>query len=150
MASAVEYLRSVVRVFPDYADTVLWFAPGPVAYEDAHLTKELEARMKAWENSYYAALTELFEWQKGFDVVAFDRRGLGLATSLADELGDALGVEYRNHQDGGQEAVTLRGAGEGTNPAARAAFLELSRVSRETIDHQPHYMPGTVFLRQER
>ncbi|MCU1479853.1 MAG: hypothetical protein JWQ19_639 [Subtercola sp.] len=78
MTDAAEYLGTVVRVFPDYAETVLWFAPGPVSYEESHLTDTLVAEMIEWEAAYYASLTELFEWRTGVDIFDFDKKGLRL------------------------------------------------------------------------
>src|ERR1700712_4426910 len=101
MVDAAEYLRTVVRVFPDYADTVLWFAPGPVSYEESHLTEGLVAEMVKWEATYYANLTDLFEWREEADLLAFDEEGLKLANRLAEELGDAVEGDYLTHREGG-------------------------------------------------
>ncbi|MBC7761490.1 MAG: hypothetical protein H7201_06775 [Candidatus Saccharibacteria bacterium] len=114
MSTPGEYLRSVVRVFPDYADTVLWFVPGPVDYEDAHLTPQLTSDMKAWEASFYANETDVGAWRPGFDADAYEAEGLRLCQCLAEELGDLVGVEYRSGQEGAKRVI-LRGTGEGTN-----------------------------------
>ena len=130
MVDAAEYLRTVVRVFPDYADTVLWFAPGPVSYEESHLTEGLVAEMVKWEATYYANLTDLFEWREEADLLAFDEEGLRLANRLAEELGDAVEVDYLNHREGVLKPVRVRGTGNGTNAAARAAFMMMAHDAK--------------------
>ena len=52
-----------MRMFPDYAGTVLWYGGGPVDYEEAHLPAGLVAYLEAWEASYYAGLDEAMEWR---------------------------------------------------------------------------------------
>ncbi|RFA07211.1 hypothetical protein B7R21_16280 [Subtercola boreus] len=58
----------------------------------------------------YASLTDLFEWRPGTDPSAFDEQGLGLAKRLADELGDAVEVEYHHRREGALQPERLRGA----------------------------------------
>lgn len=128
MSTSGEYLRSVVRVFPDYADSVLWFVPGPVDYEDAQLTPRLTRDMKAWEASFYANVTGVGAWRPGFDGDAYEAEGLRLCQCLADELGDVVGVEYRSEQESAKRVI-LRGTGEGTNPQARAALQNMIAAS---------------------
>lgn len=52
--------RPTVRMFPDYADTVLWFE-GPVDYDLTGLTPDLLHDLTAWEQSYYDSLTSDFD-----------------------------------------------------------------------------------------
>ena len=127
MPTSGEYLRSVVRVFPDYADTVLWFAPGPVSYEDAHLSPELTRDMQAWEEFFYANSDGLGTWHT-FSAKTYDAEGLRLCERLADEVGDVVGVEYRSDRKGVKK-VLLRGVGHGTNSEARAAFEAMIQES---------------------
>ncbi|RFA13234.1 hypothetical protein B7R22_13790 [Subtercola boreus] len=142
MSDAAEYLRTVVRVFPDYAGTVLWFAAGPVLYDEAHLTEGLVAEMVRWEAAYYASLTDFFEWRPGTDPSAFDEQGLRLAKRLAEELGDAVEVEYHHRREGAPQPVRLRGAGNGTNAAARAAFVGMALDAKLEDERLSQIPPG--------
>lgn len=65
--------REVVRMFPDYADSVLWFG-GPVEYRFSCLTPEL--------------------------VRQFTEEGEHLAHRVADELGDRYEVELKSYTQG--------------------------------------------------
>lgn len=137
-----------MRVFPDYADTVLWFAPGPVSYEESHLTEGLVAEMVKWEATYYANLTDLFEWHAEADLLAFDEEGLRLANRLAEELGDAVEVDYLNHREGVPTPVRVHGTENGTNAAARAAFVKMARNAKVEHESRSQIPPdGEVRLR---
>jgi hypothetical protein len=134
LANPSAYLRSVVRVFPDYADSVLWFVGGPVAYTEAELTDSLVTDMTAWEISYYAGIGEDLEWRSSDLKTHHYREGLRLARSLSDELGDAFEVEVfalgRNREE---HKIRLRGQRQGSNSRAIAAFQE--RVARDEARH---------------
>lgn len=56
VGSAEEYATSVVRLFSGWADSPIWFS-GPIAHEDTRLDDDLMADLRAWDSSYYAALT---------------------------------------------------------------------------------------------
>ncbi len=114
------YLRTVVRVFPDYANTVLWFVGGPVDYADAKVTDSLAADMRAWEESYYESLNDAMAWRSLELEGRHAAEGLRLARLLADELGDAFEVEV--WAEGAKEKVRILGQHPGSNPAAVAAF----------------------------
>jgi hypothetical protein len=120
MNSAAEYLRSVVRVFPDYARTVIWFAPGPVHYDDAKVSAELRDAMVAWEADWYAGLTDDLEWASAEIEQRVVAEGERLARMLSAEIGDLLEVEFDTTGDPARKRV--RGSGPGTNAAAREAF----------------------------
>jgi hypothetical protein len=120
-----EYLRSVVRVFPDYADSVIWFAPGPVPYEEAHVSTELRDAMIAWEQAWYDGLSDGFHFSSPAVSHSLAVEGHRLATLLSDELGDNFEVEFRSDEvDAGDRR--RRGSGSGTNPAAVAAFRRMA------------------------
>jgi hypothetical protein len=113
------YLRSVVRVFPDYAGTVLWFVGGPVDYAEAAIGDDLAADMRRWEAAYYDALGPDLEWPSPAARIAHAEAGLDLARRLSDELGDAFEVEVFDARDRPQR---LRGRHAPANPRAVAAF----------------------------
>ena len=143
MSTPGEYLRSVVRVFPDYAGTVLWFVPGPVSYEVAHLSPELTSAMKAWEKLFDEYLS--YEAPRsGLDEDAWDAEGLRLCRALADELGDLVGVEYHSDREGAKKIV-LRGRGQGTNAPARAAFERMiDRSLEEDAEYERMKAQGII------
>lgn len=120
--------RQVVRMFPDYADTVLWFG-GPVAYTSSGLNPELVRDLQDWEQSYYDALTPDLEWKSAELFRQFTQDGSGLARRVAEELGNAYEVELRSHEQGVPPS-RFRGTGAITNPSAVAAFDELTVVLR--------------------
>lgn len=123
------YATRIVRIFPDYADSVVWFSD-PVPYGETRLTAELIERLSTWETSYYAALTDTFEWSGRISLHDFDRTGLALAHDVAAEIGPDFEVEYRSFEDSG--AITLvRAGGEATNPVARDAFTRRARRERD-------------------
>ncbi len=57
-----EYETRVVRIFPDYATTVIWFF-FPVDYDRAGLDSELITAMSAWERSYCEGLDSQMTWR---------------------------------------------------------------------------------------
>jgi hypothetical protein len=130
---AGEYLRSVVRVFPDYADTVIWFAPGPVDYVDARVSDPLRHAMEAWEKSYYEGINPDFEWRSAELETAFNDEGATIACALSHELGDSFEVEFVSDTTG--KKLLLRGSGPGTNPAAVQAFREMAADDKRTDDY---------------
>ncbi|GAB2572056.1 hypothetical protein [Microlunatus antarcticus] len=124
-----EYATSVVRLFPDYAESVIWFR-GPVPYEDTRLDPRLIADLRAWDASYYAGLTADLAWRAAGVEAAFHAEGARLARRLADQIGDDFQVEH----DLGESHRRVRGAGPPRNPDAAAAFAELARVARAEWD----------------
>ena len=90
---ASEYATSVVRLFPDYAGTVIWFI-GPIAYGETRLDAGLVADLQAWEASYYAGLTSDYSWRSPDVEAHFNKLGAGLARRLADQIGDQFQVQY--------------------------------------------------------
>jgi hypothetical protein len=120
-----EYAPSVVRLFPDHAESVIWFQ-GPVPYEDTRLDPRLVADLQTWDASYYAGLTADYTWRARGVESAFLAEGARLARRLADQIGDDFQVEH----DLGEVHRRVRGAGPPRNPEAAAAFAERARVAR--------------------
>ena len=119
-------------MFPDYADTVLWFG-GPVDYDRAGLTQELVHDLRNWERSYYDSLTSGQEWKSTDLARRFTLEGNALAQRVADELGDGYQIVFRSYE---QDAPSrrFRGTGPALNPRAAAAFAELAAVLRAEHD----------------
>lgn len=117
----------VIRLFPDYASSPIWF-PDPVEYADARLSVELERDLRAWETSYYAGLDDShFEWRSAADRDAFEEIGETLAQRLADELGSKFVVERIG--DGANRRFVK--VGRSKNPAAERAFVAMADASRK-------------------
>jgi hypothetical protein len=119
---------TVVRLFPDYADTVLWLDV-PLGYEVTGLSEGLVDELKAWELSYYAALTPDTSWKSADLATRFTEEGNRLAQRIADELGPGYEIEFRSYEEG---APTRRFQGTGApNATAVAAFTALVTASRQ-------------------
>ena len=126
MGAVSEYATTVVRLFPDYADSVIWFR-GPVSYEATHLDARLIADLQTWDATYYAGLSSDYSWRTPQLMTQFHAEGARLARRLADQLGDGFLVEY----DLGESHRRVRGAGPARNPDAAAAFSRLADAAGE-------------------
>ncbi|MBO1738810.1 hypothetical protein [Leifsonia sp. TF02-11] len=134
MASDDDY--SVIRVFPDYAESVMWFIIGTVSYRESCISDTLRHDMEAWENHYYEAMGNDLVWRSREDEKYHAAEGRRLAEALSVEVGHALEVEYYDERD---RKVRVRSDEPATNERAarafdriRAAHLELVvRVTRE-------------------
>ncbi|TSI17669.1 hypothetical protein [Brevibacterium aurantiacum] len=88
---------TTVRMFPDYADTVLWLVY-PVDYEDTALSPGLIRELETWERSYYETLDADFNWKSPEDAQAFTKTGIDLAGLVANELGEEFIVEFASYE----------------------------------------------------
>ncbi|HRO29007.1 MULTISPECIES: hypothetical protein [Micrococcaceae] len=113
----------VVRMFPDYADTVLWFG-GPVPYDESGLSEGLVRELEDWEQSYCDSLTPDEDWKSSELARQFTAEGNRLAQRVADELGDGYEVQFSSYEPG-VPPRRFRGARSSLNPQAAAAFGEL-------------------------
>jgi hypothetical protein len=115
---------SVVRLFPDYAGSVLWF-PHPVDYAATGLDGGLVADLIRWEIDYYDALDADFDWRSPDLARAFTTDGVALAYRLAVQLGAAFDIEFASYEAG---VATRRFRSElpADNPRAAAAFTALA------------------------
>ncbi|MFJ6534593.1 hypothetical protein ACIQH5_00045 [Paenarthrobacter sp. NPDC091711] len=119
---------SVVRLFPDYGDTVLWLDL-PIDYELTSLPEDLVDELRAWELSYYASLTPEISWKSAALATRFTEEGNRLAQRVADELGPGFEIEFRSYQEG---VPTRRFRGvAAANATAVAAFTALVTASRD-------------------
>lgn len=125
----------MVRMFPDYADTVLWFGE-PIPYGISGLTDGLVRELEAWERSYYDSLTPDEDWKSAELARQFTAAGNRLAGRVADELGDGYEVQFRSYEPD-VPPRSFRGKRPGLNPRAAAAFGELAaalNAERERFD----------------
>ena len=127
-----EEAREIVRLFPDYADTVVWL-DGPVDYRLSGLSRRLIEELREWERSYYQSLTPGFDWRSPELAHQFTVDGNHLASRVAEELGDGYEVEFRSYEPGASTR-RFRGAGAVRNPQAVAAFNELVTALRVDRD----------------
>ena len=116
--------RLRIRLFPDYAGTVLWLDE-PISYELSGLSPELVHSLEAWEESYYRSLTPDFEWVSDGAARDFTAEGNRLAQRLADELGDGYDVSFKSYEDGVPRRI-FRSSGAAPNTGAVDAFNKLS------------------------
>ncbi|MFB2557046.1 hypothetical protein [Herbiconiux liangxiaofengii] len=122
------YATDVVRVFPDYAGSVIWFSE-PLPYPETRLMPDLIALLQDWEGQYYAALDDDLHWRASVSLQDFSTRGLELARAVSVELDPRLAVEYRSFEDP-KAIARLRSEHPATNPAAEAAFLDRADRAR--------------------
>ncbi|MGO4103626.1 hypothetical protein AB4Y63_06715 [Leifsonia sp. YAF41] len=131
MERAGEQRTSVVRMFPDYANTVLWFVVGPVRYSESALSPTLVRELEEWEQSYYDGLTPDYEWRSPERGEQVSAEGERLAQLVADELGSEFEIDFADRR--------FRSTSAADNPNAATAFRDLAahfRAERERIDRQ--------------
>lgn len=114
----------VLRIFPDYAESVLWLAE-PVPYGISGLSRELVHDLAVWEQFYYDSLTADFIFRSQELAREFTTRGKRLAGRVAEELGGRWEVEFRSYEPL-VEPVRIRATGVATNAEAAAAFAALA------------------------
>lgn len=134
MASDNEY--SLIRLFPDYADSVIWFIVGPLSYEESGVSTKLRQDMEAWETHYYEMVDTDFTWRSREDQNYHAEEGRRLAERLSAEVGRAFEVEYFDQRD---RKVQVRSDKPATNEAAEAAFTRVGAWHRslfERIDRE--------------
>jgi hypothetical protein len=110
-----------VRMFPDYADTVLW-CPHPVDYADSGLEPDLIEQLRAWEASYYAGLDHDHGWRDPEDQRAFAAEGRRLARLVAGALGDDFQVRIDDE--------VIRSRHPGRSPEAATAFRIIAEAEQ--------------------
>lgn len=113
-------MPTTVRMFPDYADTVLWLV-FPVDYEDTALSPGLIRELEAWERSYYEALDADFNWKSPEDARAFTKTGIDLAGQVANQLGEEFVVEFASYETAAP-TYTVHSRRPADNEGASAAF----------------------------
>jgi alkylhydroperoxidase family enzyme len=111
----------LVRMFPDYADSVLWL-DGPVDYGESGLSEQLVSDLREWEEAYYASLTRRYEWRSRRHAHAHATTAERLARRVAAELGSRFAVEYDAAEDT-DDVRRVTSARPGLNVEAEAAFL---------------------------
>lgn len=138
MNSSRATVPSTVRMFPDYAGTVLWFND-PIDYDTAKLSEDLTRDLSLWEQSYYDGLNGDYEWKSLGLARRFAAQGERLAQRVADELGDGFEIELATFVEDAP-IRKFRGRGPALNRSAAAAFdvlaLELKEFEAEVARAQ--------------
>jgi hypothetical protein len=118
-----------VRLFPDYADSVIWLS-GPCSYETTHISVQLAESLNAWEAFYYSSLTADLDFTSKKRAKAFTAKGRRLAGLLADEIGPEFEVEFKSYE---KRATTFRVRSDraAQNPAAAKAFTDMADAVAE-------------------
>lgn len=80
-----------VRLFADYGESPVWTWE-PLDYAELRLPPDLEARMRAWEEAFYA--NDIDETSQDQPAQRHRAEGILLAGQLAGELGSSLAVHY--------------------------------------------------------
>ncbi|WP_346035838.1 hypothetical protein [Brevibacterium picturae] len=132
-----------VRIFPDYADTVLWL-DGPVDYVGSGLSSELICVLQEWEQSYYDSLDSDLEWKSPSAARAFTAMGIDMAGRVANELGAEFAIEFASYE-ADAPTHTVRSRRSANNMQASATFAnivsemesEKERVARMVADGRP-------------
>ena len=141
MNSPGEAMRLTVRMFPDYAGTVLWFRD-PVDYDLAQLSGGLVHDLDRWEQSYYEALTPDFGWKSADLARRFTTEGNRLAQRVADELGNGYEIEFASYEE---DVPTRRFCAKGPalNLRASGAFDVLA-LAVKTEDEEAYRARAAV------
>lgn len=118
----------VLRLFPDYAGTVLWLESA-VPYDDTRLDPALVTDLIRWEIEYYDALDDAQAWRSPAHASGFTAAGVNLALRLAVQLGSGFDIEFASYE-AGVTSRRFRSDFAADNPAAAAAFTALAGSSR--------------------
>ncbi|KQR53931.1 hypothetical protein ASF88_03570 [Leifsonia sp. Leaf336] len=122
---------SLIRIFPDYADSVIWFIVGPLSYEESGVSTTLRQSMEAWETHYYETMDTDFTWRSREDQNYHAEEGCRLAERLSVEVGRAFEVEYFDQRD---RKLRVRSDKPTTNEAAEAAFTRVGAWHRSRFE----------------
>lgn len=113
-----------IRMFPDYAHTVLWLDQ-PIRYSATGLSQGLVEELQVWEQSYYDSLTDDIVWISDAAASAFTAEGARLTHGVSAEVGPRFVVEFASYEVGAG-TVCVRAESPAENPAAENAFTELA------------------------
>ena len=112
-----------IRIFPDYAHTVVWISQ-PIHYEETGLSAELVAELDAWEQFYYDSLNSDIEWASESAARTFTVEGTRLAGLVSAEVGPGFTIEFSSYEVN-VETVHIRAETSAQNPTAEEAFTQL-------------------------
>jgi hypothetical protein len=116
--------HATIRMFPDYADTVLWFGDGPVEYSDTGLTAALIDALQRWEQTFYESRNDDLKFVSRAAEASHAEEGVQLAERVSAEVGPRFAIACDSVDDR-TETLLLRAERPAENPAAEAAFTRL-------------------------
>lgn len=120
----------ILRMFPDYADTVLWIND-PIDYVHTGLSTALIEELNSWEQSFYDSLNRNYEFASRGLEEKHTRAGIALAQKVASEIGSDFIVEY-DAAASLSEPTHYQCPGTASNKHAAASFQKLFKdVRRE-------------------
>lgn len=122
---------SLIRIFPDYADSVIWFIVGPLSYEESGVSTKLRRDMEAWETHYYETMNTDFTWRSREDQNYHAEEGRRLAECLSVEVGRAFEVEYFDQR---AQKLRVRSDQPAANETAEAAFTRVGAWYRNLFE----------------
>lgn len=144
MDSSYTTAPAVIRMFPDYADTVLWLG-GPIDYPLTGLSEALIAELKAWERSFYDSPNRRHAGASRGLEEKFIRTGVALAKKLTTELGSGFIIEY-DAAAALKEPTRYQCPGSAANPhAAVACGLLVARRRREDAELAESARDGQLY-----
>ncbi|ASN39732.1 hypothetical protein [Paeniglutamicibacter terrestris] len=123
---------AVIRMFVDYADTVLWL-DGPIDYADTALSVELVAALRAWERDFYASLNGDHEFRTAGLALVHSAEGQRLAQRVAREVGHGFVID-RQGENRPASIRLLRSDHPATNPEAARCFTALCAAAQKQVD----------------
>lgn len=123
---------ALIRMFVDYADTVLWL-DGPIDYADTALSVELVAALRAWERDFYTSLNGDYEFRTAELALVHSAEGQHLAQRVAGEVGHGFVID-RQGDAGPASPRYLRSDHPATNPEAAGCFTALFAAAQKRAD----------------
>ncbi|HEX4444157.1 MAG TPA: hypothetical protein VHZ81_11345 [Galbitalea sp.] len=128
MAETEDEQYRVVRIFPDYGHSSIWFADAyPFDYEECAISAELRASFEVWEQFYYRHVGYSSQ-RLPTRLAEYNDQGRRLARQLADEIGPGFEVECSSPEATG--TTRFSASGPARNTAAAAAFARVREESR--------------------
>lgn len=128
-ADWLDFETRIVRLFPDYGGSVIWFSD-PMSYEETRLSSDLVQRLKAWEELYYRALDDDFKWRSDQLRERFGLDGIELSDAVSKEIGPEFEV-WLGSNGAIQDPPPFVSDIPATNSAAREAFAFRARRARD-------------------
>src|SRR5699024_2395970 len=84
--------HEIIRMFPDYADTVKGCGAAPVEHSNTGLTAALVDDLQHWEQTFYESRTDDFEFVSRAAEVSHAEEGVKLAERVSAEVGPRFAI----------------------------------------------------------
>lgn len=123
---------AVIRMFVDYADTVLWIDE-PIDYANTALSVELVTALRAWEADFYASLNGDYGFRTAELALVHSAEGQRLAQRVAGELGHGFVIDHQG-DEGPASPRYLHSDHPASNPEAARCFTALFAAAQKQVD----------------